>query len=268
MSSLDEVRAIYDGSNGEATKALYVRLEALGPIGVVAVNLFRAQKNSERAKVYRGRGHRSAAYDTKQWAMMNLCNTLLHEGTAAGFAWGWGIDDEQPVHRHVLYVELPTGQVSFHTDHRGSGPDQPHPFDGQHGRSPWRIVQWVAQLLDGNLDVSPAPAEAKAGHPPLPAEAVPIAAKVDHVLAEARNGRTREHHCHWPGCTRQVPPAMWGCKEHWARLPQAMRRKIWRTYQPGQEKTGTPSAEYVAAAREVRDWCLAQERQAQQGRLL
>lgn len=31
--------------------------------------------------------------------------------------------------------------------------------------------------------------------------------------------QTRKHHCHWPGCEKQVPPAMWGCKTHRFRLP-------------------------------------------------
>lgn len=75
--------------------------------------------------------------------------------------------------------------------------------------------------------------------------------KARYVLAE---GQTRNHHCHWPGCKRQVPPAMWGCKAHWNELPAELRAKIWRTFRPGQEKTMTPSREYVAAAREVQDW--------------
>lgn len=81
-----------------------------------------------------------------------------------------------------------------------------------------------------------------------------IAEKVEHVK---RAGQTRNHHCHWPGCARQVPPAMWGCKQHWFQLPQRLRNRIWATYCPGQEITRTPSAEYVAAAREVREWILS-----------
>lgn len=69
-----------------------------------------------------------------------------------------------------------------------------------------------------------------------------------------RQGQTRRHTCHWPGCTRQVPPAMWGCKPHWFRLPRHLRDAIWRTFRPGQEVDQTPSRDYVAAAREVQDW--------------
>jgi hypothetical protein len=81
-----------------------------------------------------------------------------------------------------------------------------------------------------------------------------IAAKVTHVKAA---GRTRSHHCHWPGCEAQVPPAMWGCKPHWFSLPRGLRDRIWRAYQPGQERTMRPSAEYIAAAKAVQDWIVA-----------
>lgn len=64
----------------------------------------------------------------------------------------------------------------------------------------------------------------------------------------------RDHECHWPGCTKQVPPALWGCRKHWFKLPKVLRDKIWAAYQIGQEKTMTPSREYVAVAREVQDW--------------
>lgn len=75
--------------------------------------------------------------------------------------------------------------------------------------------------------------------------------KYEHVR---RARQTRRHACHWPGCTQQVPPAMWGCRAHWFRLPAALRSRIWRTYQPGQEERGDPSAEYLEAARAVQDW--------------
>lgn len=62
------------------------------------------------------------------------------------------------------------------------------------------------------------------------------------------------HTCHWPGCTRRVPPARWGCRPHWYRLPLRLRNLIWREYRPGQEVTKTPSREYIAAAKEVQAW--------------
>lgn len=146
-------KAIYDGSNGEASKALYDRLEQLGPVGVVALNLFRAQKCSARAKKYRGgiRGkgsYKDMAYDRKQWSMGNLCQVLGEHAEALGITWGWKVDSAQSYHCWVLYVEIPTGQVSFHTDRRGHGPDYPGDWDGQRDVCAGRICDWCERLLE------------------------------------------------------------------------------------------------------------------------
>jgi hypothetical protein len=83
-----------------------------------------------------------------------------------------------------------------------------------------------------------------------------IGQKAAHVK---RQGQTRNHHCHWPGCERQVPPAVWGCRPHWYALPEDLRNAIWRAYAPGQEVKGTPSADYIAAARAVQEWIKANQ---------
>lgn len=62
------------------------------------------------------------------------------------------------------------------------------------------------------------------------------------------------HTCHWPNCTQRVPPVRWGCRKHWFALPLRLRNRIWATYVPGQEITKTPSAAYIAAAKEVQQW--------------
>lgn len=59
------------------------------------------------------------------------------------------------------------------------------------------------------------------------------------------------HTCHWPGCTRHVPPDKWGCRPHWFTLPGELRKRIWAAYVRGQEITKTPSAAYLAVAREA-----------------
>ena len=69
-----------------------------------------------------------------------------------------------------------------------------------------------------------------------------------------RQGQTRDHTCHWPGCTRQVPPAVWGCKPHWFALPKALRDRVWRAYRPGQERDMRPSADYLSVARDIQAW--------------
>lgn len=75
--------------------------------------------------------------------------------------------------------------------------------------------------------------------------------KADYVR---RQTQTRNHTCHWPGCEKQCPPAMWGCKAHWFALPKHLRDAIWRTYQPGQEVDGSPSGNYLDVADAVDRW--------------
>lgn len=75
--------------------------------------------------------------------------------------------------------------------------------------------------------------------------------KVTHVTSA---GQTRNHTCHWPGCERQVPPAMWGCREHWFRLPRVLRDKLWQAYDAGQEDRMDPSDEYMEVAEEIQQW--------------
>jgi hypothetical protein len=78
-----------------------------------------------------------------------------------------------------------------------------------------------------------------------------IKSKAAHVRAAPQ---FRKHACHWPGCPRQVPPAMWGCSEHWFALPAYLRSRVWRAYRPGQEIDLRPSREYLEVAREVQEW--------------
>lgn len=84
-----------------------------------------------------------------------------------------------------------------------------------------------------------------------------MTAIADKVVYVKGQGQTRDHHCHWPGCPDQVPPAKWGCTRHWFKLPKPLRDRIWRTFDPGQEVAGTPSRDYLAAARDVQDWIKA-----------
>lgn len=87
--------------------------------------------------------------------------------------------------------------------------------------------------------------------PKIPADLLPKADKVAYVKAQPQN---RPHHCHWPGCRKTVPPAMWGCFTHWSALPKRLRDKVWAAYRPGQERDMTPSQEYLEVAEEVQQW--------------
>ncbi len=153
LSPLD----IYKGSDGEATKALYAALQDFGPLGLVAINLFRAQKCSERAKLYRGgirgRGrYKDMAYDRKQWSRDNLCAVLIEHSAALGIKWGWKPDPNTLFgerESYVLYVETPNGQCSFHSPTRGKGPDYSGEWDGQRGMTVQRVIDFVAAVLEG-----------------------------------------------------------------------------------------------------------------------
>lgn len=84
-----------------------------------------------------------------------------------------------------------------------------------------------------------------------------LGAKVEYVLAQPQ---VRAHHCHWPGCDSQVPPAKWGCTAHWFALPKGIRSAIWKAYRPGQELTQTPSRAYMDAAKAAQEWIAQQAR--------
>jgi hypothetical protein len=147
-----DIVRVYQGSDGEATRALYRGLEQLGPIGIIAVNLFRACKCSERAKLYRrGKGYKTAAYERKDWSIRNLASALHVTSAETYLPWGWAVD--RPLrgrgdpHHHILYVDLPTGQVSFHTGARGPGPDYVEQWDGARGVAAERICRWVVMVM-------------------------------------------------------------------------------------------------------------------------
>lgn len=124
---------VYRGSNGDLTRSYYADLCRLGRVGVIAMNLFRAQKCSSRAKKYRGgirgRGsYRSMAYDRKNYSLSELCKVLI----GSGMRYGWKRHEDVKFGGEpswVLYVDLPQGQVSFHSPDRGPGPDYPGEWD-------------------------------------------------------------------------------------------------------------------------------------------
>lgn len=62
------------------------------------------------------------------------------------------------------------------------------------------------------------------------------------------------HTCHWPGCPKQVPPEMWGCREHWLRLPEPLRDEISVSY--GADPTG---AEYDRLVAKAVQWWIAEQ---------
>lgn len=144
----EQILAVYDGSDGEATKALYARLLEFAPRGLVAVRLLQASKASARAKAYRGKWVR-VAYDKKDWAISELCRALVAEPDVVP-SWGWARDPKAIGFEDVLYVDIPgAGQVSFHTSYRKDGPDYAGAWDGVRNVASRRICRWAEAVFDG-----------------------------------------------------------------------------------------------------------------------
>lgn len=140
------VMEIYAGSNGQDTVALYARLEKLGPRGIVALNLFRAQKASVRAKVYRRR-YRGFAYEKKNWSLGLLHAALVAHSTELQIEFGWREDPLQEYHKWVLYIDLPNGQISFHAASRMGPRDYEAPWNNELD-SATRIIRFVETVLE------------------------------------------------------------------------------------------------------------------------
>ena len=140
---------VFMQNDGEVTKAYYEQMNARGPLGQIAVALFRAQKRSSRAKDYRRGRFRRAAYDVKQWSIDQLTELLTKYGDQFCFIWGWKQDPnvlfgEEP--SWVLYVDIDdVGQCSFHSPTRGKGPEYPGEWCGQH-TSADHIIQFCDKV--------------------------------------------------------------------------------------------------------------------------
>jgi hypothetical protein len=147
----------FDASDAAATVELYRQLCARGPVGHVAQCLFRAQKTSSRAKVYRGRRFTSAAYENKASSMEQCVKMLEKHGSALGFGFGWKEDPSVlfgDAPSWVLYVDIPAGlgaatvrQVSFHSPQRGNGPTYSGEWDKIKEQSAPRIIAFCTYVL-------------------------------------------------------------------------------------------------------------------------
>jgi hypothetical protein len=57
----------------------------------------------------------------------------------------------------VVYFDLPTGQVSFHSVTRGMGPDYSAPWDGSRNASALRIESAISAVVAGPTPVACSP---------------------------------------------------------------------------------------------------------------
>lgn len=91
-----------------------------------------------------GKSYRDLAYDRKDEALTNLA--MLLADTAHGLPWGWKRDEKNHSARNILYLDLPRGQVSFHSAHRHRGPDYLNDWDGEK-KSEQRILEFCNSLM-------------------------------------------------------------------------------------------------------------------------
>lgn len=148
---------IYQTSDGELTRAYYEELQKRGPLGMIAMNLFRAQKCSARAKRYHGGipgqgSYRGMAYERKEYSIKLLSSKLASDDGGFGIVFGWKRDPRVVLGGDaawVLYVDLPTGQVSFHSPVRFEGPDYAGDWDGQHA-SQDRVLAFCDQVMESD----------------------------------------------------------------------------------------------------------------------
>ena len=88
--------------------------------------------------------YRSLAYERKGQCLSVLCDLL--QANACGLP-GLGIRRQKQFSaKCVLYLDLPIGQVSFHSTERFAGPNYPGEWDGEN-KSEQRILSFCDQLM-------------------------------------------------------------------------------------------------------------------------
>lgn len=147
---------IFQQNDGEVTKGYYREMDGRGPAGMLATALFRAQKRSHAAKRYRRGKFTRSAYDVKNWSISEVCRLLTAHGETLGVRWGWAEDKKTKGYEHVLYVDLPEGQCSFHSPTRGSGPEFTGQWSGLHNSAEVIFAFCDRVTIDSNLDTSTA----------------------------------------------------------------------------------------------------------------
>lgn len=140
----DDVWRIYNGSDGSRTRKLYSTLKKFGVYGELAALCLAAQKTSDRAKEYRG-DYKGMSYDKKGEKLRAICDLLESLGDTLN--WGWGTDHTAYC-EHVLYIDLPTGQVSWHSPGKYSDKIYNDEWDGT-PYSRQRVVEFARNVLRG-----------------------------------------------------------------------------------------------------------------------
>ena len=63
-----------------------------------------------------------------------------------------------------------------------------------------------------------------------------------------------DRYCPWPGCGKNIPQSIWGCKRHWFMLPKDIRDWVLSTYEKGINMHLTPTRAYLDATKAAQDW--------------
>jgi len=126
MTTTEQVTKARDA---DQTMEHCIELAWRGLRGALAVTLFQAQYASSAAKTSRKRGanKRYKRYERKGTAL----GYLSHWCSELEIIHGWKVDQSQPHYRDVLYVDLDTGQASFHSHKRLAGPDYQGEWDNR-----------------------------------------------------------------------------------------------------------------------------------------
>jgi hypothetical protein len=145
---------VFTQQNGAITTAYYEDMKKLGPLGEIAVCLFRAAKRSSRAKDYKRGKFRRAAYDVKTWSLQELCKSLTKHAATYEIRWGWKSDPKVLFGERaswILYADLPTGQCSFHNPERFEGPEYKGEWSGL-PNSADVIIRFCDRVASGALE--------------------------------------------------------------------------------------------------------------------
>lgn len=147
---------VYNSSDAELTRSYYDLLEHYGIVGRFALNLFRALKCSDRAAKYTDLGHRTKTLGRKRYSIESLVAILNEHATALGITWGWRTEHHDPKYvsagaqaaPHALYMNLPTGQVRFHSPARMTGPEYTGETNLDHYGRATRVIKFCDRITE------------------------------------------------------------------------------------------------------------------------
>lgn len=141
-SMLTAVQVFYQHS-GDVTKAYYEQLAAHGPMGELAVALFRALKRSKKTtgigfrRISRRKTEQYDYAEAYEWAVNELIRVLV-TNPPSKLPWGW--------RDSTLFVELPTGMVAFDCPEQGLAPFCPIRFEPPAESRDLRIIKFCDSL--------------------------------------------------------------------------------------------------------------------------